>query len=149
MWGKGHWVKSCLGQQIGQGRCCSRLIWLGTILSFRRNNQGTLLPYYGCSRSNDMTQRLKVVPSSVTSNDIAGDYLSILYRNKSIVPSVTLHLIFTSWWSHWLCITPVLLSRCERRFQSLCQEVALLKITKRRFREKRPLVWHVELFEVM
>ncbi len=41
----------------------SRLIWLGTILSFRRNNQGILLPYHECSRRSDITQRLKVVPS--------------------------------------------------------------------------------------
>ncbi len=55
----------------------SRLIWLGTILSFRRNNQGTLLPYHLCSRCSDMTQRLKVVPSSVA-YDIAGDYFQAL-----------------------------------------------------------------------
>ncbi len=30
----------------------SRPIWLGTILSFRRNNQGTLLPYHVWSRHN-------------------------------------------------------------------------------------------------
>ena len=41
------------------------MIWLGTILSFLRNNQETLLPYHECSRRNDMTQRLKIVPSSV------------------------------------------------------------------------------------
>ncbi len=29
----------------------------------KRSNQGTLLPYHGCSTRNDMTQRLKVVPS--------------------------------------------------------------------------------------
>ncbi len=52
----------------------SRLIWLGTILSFRRNNQRTLLPYHRCS---DITQRLKVVPSSVA-YDIAGDYFQAL-----------------------------------------------------------------------
>uniref|UniRef100_A0A672SMS3 Dedicator of cytokinesis protein 11-like n=1 Tax=Sinocyclocheilus grahami TaxID=75366 RepID=A0A672SMS3_SINGR len=43
----------------------SRPIWLGTILSFRRNNQGTLLPYHGCSRRNDITQRLKIVPTCI------------------------------------------------------------------------------------
>ncbi len=41
----------------------SRLIWLGTVLSFLRNNQETLLPYHGSSRRNDMTQRLKIVRS--------------------------------------------------------------------------------------
>ncbi len=29
----------------------------------KRSNQGTLLPYHGYSRRNDITQRLKVVPS--------------------------------------------------------------------------------------
>ncbi len=55
----------------------SRLIWLGTILSFRRNNQRTLLPYHECSRRSDITQRLKVVPSSVA-YDIAVDYFQVL-----------------------------------------------------------------------
>ncbi len=56
----------------------SRPIWLGTIFSFRRNNQGTLLPYHECSRHQDITQRLKVVPSEVTCCDIAGDYFQAL-----------------------------------------------------------------------
>ncbi len=43
----------------------------------RRNNQGTLLPYHLCSRCSDMTQRLKVVPSSVA-YDISGDYFQAL-----------------------------------------------------------------------
>ncbi len=51
----------------------SRLIWLGTILSFRRNYQGTLLPYHECSRRNYITQRLKVVPSYIIGY-WAGDY---------------------------------------------------------------------------
>ncbi len=46
----------------------SRPIWLGTILSFRHNNQGTLLPYHGCI----------IVPCYVTSYDIAGDYFQAL-----------------------------------------------------------------------
>ncbi len=54
----------------------SRLIWLGTILSFRRNNQGTLLPYHECSRRNDMTQHLKVVPSYIIGY-WAGDYFQV------------------------------------------------------------------------
>ncbi len=41
----------------------SSLIWLGTILSFQRNNPGNLLAYHECSRRSDMTQRLKVVPA--------------------------------------------------------------------------------------
>ncbi len=56
----------------------SRLIWLGTILSFRRNNQGTLLPYHGCSRRNDMTQRLKVAPGYIITSYLAGDYFQAL-----------------------------------------------------------------------
>ncbi len=42
--------------------------------SFRRNNQGTLLPYHECSRRSDMTQCLKVVPSYIITSYLAGDY---------------------------------------------------------------------------
>ncbi len=55
----------------------SRPIWLGTILSFQRNNQGNLLPYHECSRRSDMTQRLKVVPSYIIGY-WAGDYFQAL-----------------------------------------------------------------------
>ncbi|KAI2649309.1 hypothetical protein H4Q32_020555 [Labeo rohita] len=43
-----------------EGMETCKLIWLRTILSIRRNNQGTLLPYHWCSRRNDIMQRLKV-----------------------------------------------------------------------------------------
>ncbi len=56
----------------------SRLIWLGTILSFWRKNQGTLLPYHGCSRRNDIAQRLKEVPSYIITSYLAGDYFQAL-----------------------------------------------------------------------
>ncbi len=58
----------------------SRPIWLGTILSFQRNNQGTLLPYHGCSRRNDIMQRLKIVPSYIITSYLAGDYFQALHN---------------------------------------------------------------------
>uniref|UniRef100_A0A671PPZ1 NPC1 like intracellular cholesterol transporter 1 n=1 Tax=Sinocyclocheilus anshuiensis TaxID=1608454 RepID=A0A671PPZ1_9TELE len=42
-------VTSCTKTGGNENLRFSRPIWLGTILSFRRNNQGTLLPYHGCS----------------------------------------------------------------------------------------------------
>ncbi len=69
-------------------------IWFGTILSFRRNNQRTLLPYHECSRRNDMTQRLKVFPSSVA-YDIAGDYFQVLRHIIAPAPILTPPLILT------------------------------------------------------
>ncbi len=43
-----------------------------------KNNQGTLLPYHGCSRRNDITQRLKIVPSYIITSYLAGDYFQVL-----------------------------------------------------------------------
>ncbi len=72
------------------------LIWLETILSFRRNNQGTLLPYHECSRRNDMTQRLKVVPSSVA-YDIAGDSFQALRHITAPVRQQSSLIITPEW----------------------------------------------------
>lgn len=58
------------------------------------------------------------------------EYLSDLFNVTS--PSVPLHLIFTSWWSHWLQIKLEFLSRCE----TMHHEVATLKIRIHQFREK-------------
>ncbi len=54
-----------------------RLIWLGTILPFRRNNQGTLLPYHERSRRNDMTQRLKVVSENYQNSLVIFEMLMV------------------------------------------------------------------------
>ncbi len=59
---------------------CSRPICLGTILSFRRNNQGTLLPY-----RNDIMQRLKVVPCYIITRYIKfPSYINKLFISTSL-----------------------------------------------------------------
>ncbi len=55
----------------------SRPIWLRTILSFRRNNQVTLLPYHGAAGA-------KVVPSYIITSYLAGDYFQALRHFISI-----------------------------------------------------------------
>ncbi len=60
-------------------------IWLGTILSVRRNNQGPLLPYYGCNRRNDIMQRLKVVPWYIITSYLAGDHFQALRNIMKLI----------------------------------------------------------------
>ncbi len=69
------------------------LIRLGTIFSFRHINQGTLLPYHGCRRHNDITQHLKVVPSYIITSYLAGDYFQALHNIIAIDIIDTIQLI--------------------------------------------------------
>ncbi len=45
---------------------------------FRYFSYFPIFPYHGCSRHNDITQRLKVVPSYIITSYLAGDYFQAL-----------------------------------------------------------------------
>ncbi len=94
-------VTSCTKSDGKWKVAISRPIWLGTILSFLSNNQGTLLPYHECSKRNDITQSLKIVPREVTSYDIAWDYFKVLHHFLWIVDfdsnTTTSWRVFFSW----------------------------------------------------
>ncbi len=73
------------------------------VIIFHNINVFTVLPYHVCSRHNDITQGLKVVPCYIITSYLAGDYFQAL-RNI-IMPAAHIvrqqrSLIITPEWEY-------------------------------------------------